>query len=92
MEFSKKILITSWCSTIILTTIVIVGSFLNFNMDAVAVIAALAWAELTAAHGFYYWKAKNENRIKITQQMMKDWARRYGVESVATLAEIILKE
>lgn len=92
MEFSKKILIASWCATITLTLIVIIGSFLNFNMDAVSMITALAWGELTASHAFYYWKAKNENRIKITQQMMKDWARRYGVESVATLAEIILKE
>jgi len=92
MEFSKKILIASWCATVILTITVVIGSFLSLSMDAVSVIASLSWAELTAAHGFYYWKAKNENRIKITQQMMKDWARRYGVESVATLAEIILKE
>lgn len=92
MECSKKILIASWCATITLTMIVVIGSFLSLNMDAVSMIAALSWGELTAAHAFYYWKAKNENRIKITQQMMKEWARKYGVESVTALAEVILKE
>lgn len=92
MEFSKKILVASWCATIILTLIVAIGSFLSLSMDAVVTIAALAWAELTAAHAFYFWKAKNENRIKLTKQMMKDWAAEYGVESVTALAEIILKE
>ena len=92
MEFSKKILLASWCATIVLTAIVVIGSFLDYSMDAVATLTALAWAELTAAHAFYFWKAKNENRIKLTKQMMKDWAAEYGVESVTALAEIILKE
>jgi hypothetical protein len=92
MEFSKKLLIVSWIAVIITTSIVIIGSFLNFNMDAVSMLSALAWAELTASHAFYYWKAKNENRIKLMQRMMKDWVKEYGVDSVATLAEIILKE
>ena len=92
MEFSKKILVASWCATIVLTLIVAIGSFLSLSMDTVSTIAALSWGELTAVHAFYFWKAKNENRIKLTKQMMKDWAAEYGVESVATLAEIILKE
>lgn len=92
MEFSKKILIASWCATIVLTIIVAVGSFLSLNMDYVSVIAALSWGELTASHAFYFWKAKNENRIKLAREMMKEWAAEYGMDSVSALAEIILKE
>ena len=44
------------------------------------------------ASGFYYWKARAENRIKLTKGMVDDWADKYGIDAVATLAGIVLNE
>lgn len=92
MECSKKILVASWALALVLTAIVVLGTFFNFDTENIYLLAALAFAELTAAHGFYYWKAKNENRAKGTQKLVKDLAEQYGIDSVARIAEIIFKD
>lgn len=89
MEYSKKILNASWAAAITLTVIVVVFSMLGLDTDAVVTLAALSWGELTAAHGFYFWKAKCENKIKLTKQMVLDWAEKYGSEFVTELARTI---
>lgn len=92
MEFSKKILLTNWVATLVLTGLVAALSIAQIDCTELGAIAALSWAELAAATAFYYWKAKNENRIKLTKSMVKEWADEYGIESVTALAEIVLKE
>lgn len=92
MYFSRKIVIASWIVSIMLTVVVAVGSFLDHDMSNLTTLAALAWGELTAAHGFYFWKKKNENRAKYAQQLVKDMAQEYGIDSVARLAEVVLKD
>lgn len=92
METSKKILGGSWAVTLTLTTIVIVGTFAEVDVTNLTILAGAAWAELTAAHGFYYWKAKNENRSKGALKLVKQLADDHGIEAAARLAEIIYKD
>lgn len=89
METSKKILIASWIVTVLLTIVAIYAAFRGVDLTT---LAGMAWAELTAAHGFYYWKAKNENRAKGTQKLIRDLAEKHGIESAATFAGIIYKD
>lgn len=65
METSKKILLASYIIAIILTIIVVVGSFMSFDVSNITTIAALAWGEIAVSNGFYYTKAAKENVIKI---------------------------
>lgn len=46
----------------------IVLSLLNSDVSTIAV----AWtAQVAISSGFYYWKAKNENRIKIPVEILR---------------------
>ena len=93
IEVSKLILIVSWPVALTLTAIAIFGVFKELEqVSELTTIAGFAWAELTAAHAFYYWKAKNENRAKGSQKLIKELAEKYGIESAATFAEIIYKD
>lgn len=90
---SKKIILSSYVIAILLTLCTLAGSFLtDQDMTSVATITGIAWAETTASNAFYFWKAKNENRIKLTNGMVKDLADKYGIEAVVNLAEIVLKD
>ena len=92
MTVSKKILAVSWIVAIVLTVIVIIGAFLCVDMAYVATIAGLAWGELTTAHGFYFWKARHENRSKHAMKLIKEFAETYGIDAVTNLASVILQE
>ena len=65
IETSKLILIISYVIAIVLTSIVVVGTFLNYEMSNITTITALAYAEVSACNIFYYKKASRENVIKI---------------------------
>ncbi|MBD5130609.1 MAG: hypothetical protein HDT43_11930 [Ruminococcaceae bacterium] len=69
---SKQIIIASWTAAVILTAVVVTGSFIGCDMTAVSVIATSAWVEVSAANGFYFWKAKKENVMKIAVGSVKD--------------------
>jgi hypothetical protein len=92
MEFSKKILLTNWVVTLVLTALVAALSVAQIDCTEVSAMAALSWAALGVDQALYCWKAKNENRIKLTKSMVKSWADEYGIEAVTALAEIVLKE
>lgn len=93
IETSKKILLASWVAAIALTITAINGVHEGLeHVSEITTIAGFAWAELTAAHSFYYWKSKNENRAKGSQKLIKDLASKYGIDSAAKFAEIIYKD
>ena len=50
--------------SVILTVIVIVGTFLNFDMSNVTQIALASYVEVSASNIFYYKKATRENIFK----------------------------
>jgi dolichol kinase len=90
---SKKILAVSWGATILFTILTVVGAFLSDrDTSPLLTVASLSWGETATATAFYYWKARAENRIKLTQAMVEAWADKYGIEAVANLANIVLKE
>ena len=91
-ETSKLILYWSWAVTIILSALVAYGTFAGYEVSNLAIIAGCSWTEVAAAHGFYYWKAKNENRAKGTQQLVKDLAQNHGIDAAARLAELIYRD
>lgn len=92
---SKKIVVVSYVATGLLTITLVLGVFLapaEVNLSPLEVVTGLAWGETAVASGFYYWKARAENRIKLTKAMVDDWADKYGIDAVATLAGIVLNE
>lgn len=90
---SKKIVLASYIATILLTVLTVVGVFFSSNdITPIATVAGLSWAETAACNAFYFWKAKNENRIKLTEKMVNDLADKYGIDAVANLTNIILRD
>lgn len=91
-EFSKRLLLFSWTITLGLTVILVYCSLKCLPTDALCVVAPLAWAETATATGYYYWKAKNENRAKYAQKFVRDLASEYDTETALRVAEIVLKD
>lgn len=91
-ETSKSLIWFDICIAIAVTCAVLVGEFTGHDMTASAIVAGLWDAQLAAVLGFYLWKAKNENRSKHAMALVRELADKYGIDSVARLAEIILKE
>lgn len=72
IETSKKILLVSYIIAIILTLIVVIGSFLDHDMTNITTIASLAWSEVATSNIFYYKKAAKENVPKVISSLDKD--------------------
>ena len=92
MEFSKKLLIFSWAVAIVLTVTTVIFSLVGLSLDGVIVVTPLSWVEVGAATGFYYWKAKNENRAKYAQAFLKKFTKKWDAETAIRMAEIVLKD
>lgn len=92
MQTSKLILLIDFVIALMLTGVVIHGAYNGVDMSYVATISGLWDAQLGIAVGFYYWKAKNENRSKYAMKLVRDLAEKYEIENVVTLTEIILKD
>lgn len=64
METSKLILYLSYINSMSLTLIVIVGTFLSFDMSNVTQISLASWGEVAVCNTFYFRKATRENIFK----------------------------
>ena len=65
IETSKLILLVSYLISIILTVIVVIGTFTDFNMECVTQIALVSYAELSASNVFYFKKASREKLVSL---------------------------
>lgn len=65
METSKKLLVVSYTITIILTILVVVGTFMMLDITNLTQITALSYAETSACTVWYYKKAAKENVPKV---------------------------
>ena len=93
--FSKWLVLVSWLVTGVLTSASVLAVFLvspERDLTPLVTITGLSWAETATATGFYYWKARAENRIKLTKAMVDDWAEKYGISAVVDLARIVLPD
>ena len=91
-QTSKKILWLDFTIGVIVTAAVIIGNFRGLEMGEAAIVAGLWDGQLALAFGFYYWKAKNENRSKHAMDLVRELADKYGMDATARIAEIVLKE
>ncbi len=89
---SKLILAVDFAVAILLTGAVAAGAWLGRDVYQVTAVCACWDAQMTAAVGFYYWKAKNENRSKYAMALVRDLAQEYGIENVISLANTVLKD
>lgn len=71
VEFSKKILYCSYCIAVSLTLCMVVGMFLQIDVIPLENVTLASWGEVTVANGFYYWKARKENEIKLMKSLPK---------------------
>lgn len=92
MQTSKLILLADFTVAILLTIAVTTGAYLGRDMSQVAAVAVGWDGQLAVACGFYYWKAKNENRSKYAMKLVKQLAKEYGIENVVNMAQTILKD
>ena len=90
---SKKVLVTSWGTTILLTLTCLLAFFLTAkDTTPLATIAGLSWGVTAAVTAVYSWKAKAENKIKLTNIMVRELADKYGIEAVVSLLGISLSD
>lgn len=92
IQTSKVILAVDFTTALLLTGAVVAGAWLGRDVYQVTAVCACWDAQLTAAVGFYYWKAKNENRSKYAMELVRDLAKEYGIENVISLANTVLKD
>lgn len=72
VEFSKLIF---WFVFLLTLGVTVFGCALMWrtgDTSAMAYLVPAVFAEFATATGFYYWKAKNENRIKLLKKHKLD--------------------
>ena len=65
MEFSKKIFIGVSIATLSVAVFSMYMMYVTKDLSPLSYLIGAVFAEFATATGFYYWKAKNENVIKI---------------------------
>ena len=78
--------------SVLLCVATIVTNYLGFDVTALAGLAEASLLTNGAWGGFYFWKAKNENRAKYAQRFLKRFADKYGADVAVRVAEIVLKD
>lgn len=68
MEFSKKIIIFVSIFSVFVSVFSIILMWRTGDLSALAYLIPSVFTELTAATGFYYWKARTENKIKLLKK------------------------
>ena len=71
-EFSKLILVTVFITAVVFSSIAAYLAFIGADVGSYSPIVLAIWAELGTSSGFYYWKAKHENKIKLLKDAPKD--------------------
>ena len=90
---SKKIVWTSWGIFVALLGALLFGLFFTEkDMSPLVTVLCFDGGVTGTATAFYFWKARTENRLKLTKAMVEDWAEKYGMDSVISLAGIIFRE
>lgn len=93
-EFSKKLLLIAYAINI---TVIIVAVVLMFHSESgdlspLSYLIPSVSAEVAAGTGFYYWKARCENRQKYAMKMVAEVAEKYGIEAAIQMAQAVLTD
>ena len=90
---SKKVLVTSWATAILLSVICVLAFFLtDKDINPLVTVAGFAWGVAATDTAVYSWKSKAENKIKLTNTMVKELADKYGIDAVVSLLGITLSD
>lgn len=65
METSKRIILASYVIAIVLTLLVIIGTFMSIDVSNLTTITGLVWAEVASSNIWYFKKATKENVPKV---------------------------
>ena len=68
LEFSKLIMLVVGAVTILVTAFSLIMMGITEDLSPLAYLIPAVFAELSVGTGFYYSKAKAENRIKLRKQ------------------------
>lgn len=71
-EFSKWILIVAYLTGLVFTSLTVWLAIAGGDAASFANIVLAIWALVSTAVGFYFWKAKAENLIKIAKAIPHD--------------------
>ena len=82
METSKKIILVSYVLAITLSVIVVVGTFMGYDVTNIATITSLAFAEVGASNIYYYKKAAKENVPKVIAGLPKEFQEQVDINSL----------
>lgn len=82
IEFSKIILVFAALTDLCITAYACYMIYMTRDTSLFAYIIPAKAAELATGTAFYYNKAKKENLRKITNQLITDFADKYGIEIV----------
>lgn len=94
IETSKIIILVAFIVVVLVTIDSLVLMHITGDTSALSYIIPSAYTVLTAATGFYYWKAKSENKIKLRNQAMIDalnLRKQYSEEDITGAEEDIEK-
>ncbi len=80
-EFSKKIIIFMTVFTVIITAFTLAAVWRTGDTSPLAYLIPAVFAEYATATGFYYWKARTENKIKLMKLYGEDAERAIGSEN-----------
>jgi len=90
---TKKWGVLSWGSALLLTGLLVYGTFFTTKeMGTFVIVVSCAWAEVAAYNAVYAWKAKCENRLKITYDFVERMADQYGIENITPILQSIIQD
>lgn len=87
-EFSKKLLYVNYTLVILVTIATFILMWRSNDLSPLGYIITGLFAEVTAATSFYYWKAKNENMIKINVGNKNNTELNVGIIETETKTDI----
>lgn len=93
MGCSKKVVLSAWSVFILLLIALLYGLFFTErDMSVLAIVLGADSAVTGTATGFYFWKAKAEKKLELFERLAAKWEKKYGIEAVTTLAQVIFTE
>lgn len=72
LEFSKLILIVGYLTAFLFTGVAGYVALVGGDAGSFANIVLAIWGMVSTAVGFYYWKAKAENLVKIAKELPQE--------------------
>lgn len=67
-EFSKKILTFGWCVFLVVIVFTLFMVYITENLDPLVTLIGVLGGAVSVGEGFYYNKAKTENKIKLMKE------------------------